>query len=188
VRQLGVDLVHQVAEVSRRLVVDVLEEHHRVEVLREVLHLPLGEFPLQDLDDLLLLRRLDLLGEVDDLLLDIDESLHIFSDLGDADGVAADDLSADGLDLDVGLVGDLINKVADGQFGALGEDVEDMARFDVTGGTDGTHDGHLALPWHELLVLVLLLRLLEEHDATVVHQVLQKLLLLRFKEVSPFIL
>ena len=113
-RQLRVDLVYHVAEVGRSLVVDVLEEHDRVEILGEVLHLALGELSLQYLDDIFLLGGLDLLCEVNHLFFDIDEPLHVLAHLGDFQGVDADDFRADGLDLDVGLVGDLVDEVPDG--------------------------------------------------------------------------
>ena len=46
VRQLGIDLVDQVGKVSGCLVVNVLEEHHCVEIFRKVLHLALRQLPI----------------------------------------------------------------------------------------------------------------------------------------------
>ena len=61
VRQLGVDLVDEVAEVDVGFVVDSLEEHNRGEVFLEVLQFVARQFPLQNVDDDLLLRGFDFL-------------------------------------------------------------------------------------------------------------------------------
>lgn len=63
-----------------------------------------------------------------------------------------------------------------------------MLALDIARGLDGAHDAHLILPGNELLVLVLLLGLLEQHDSAVIHQVFQKLLLLWLKEIPSLIL
>lgn len=52
---------------------------------------------------------------------------------------------------------------------------------------DCSHDGLLAVSWGKFTAFVLLPRLLEEHDAVVVHQVFQKLLLLHLEQEPPFI-
>jgi hypothetical protein len=63
-----------------------------------------------------------------------------------------------------------------------------VSAFDVAGGLYGPHDAHLVLARGELLVLVLLPRLLEQHDSVVVHQVFQELLLLTLEQVPPLVL
>lgn len=63
-----------------------------------------------------------------------------------------------------------------------------MLALDVAGVLYGAHDAHLVLPGNELLVLILLLGLFEQHDSTVVHQVFQEFLLLGLKEVTSLVL
>lgn len=63
-----------------------------------------------------------------------------------------------------------------------------MFALDIAGVLDGAHDAHLVLSGNELLVLILLLGLLEQHDSTVIHQVFQKFLLLWLKQIPPLIL
>lgn len=48
VSQFRVDLVYQVGEVCERFVIDAFEEHHRREVLFEILHFVLLHFLLKD--------------------------------------------------------------------------------------------------------------------------------------------
>ena len=129
VRELGVDFVYQVREVGCCFVVDVFEEHHRLEVLGEVLHLAFRELSLQNFDDVFFLRGLDLFGQIDDLLLRVDEGSHVPAYFADSQRIHVDNFSADGLDLDVGFVGDFVDKVSDGQLGALGKDVQNVLAF-----------------------------------------------------------
>lgn len=63
-----------------------------------------------------------------------------------------------------------------------------MLALDIAGGLDGPHNTHLILPWDELLILILFLGLFEQYDPTVIHQIFQKLLLLRLKEIPSLIL
>ena len=129
VRELGVDFVYQVGEVGCCFVVDVFEEHHRLEVLGEVLHLAFRQLSLQDFDDVFFLRGLDLFGQIDDLLLRVDEGSHVPAYFADSQRIHVDNFSADGLDLDVGFVGDFVDEVSDGQLGALGKDVQNVLAF-----------------------------------------------------------
>lgn len=140
VRELGIDLVDHVTEVSGSFIVDALEEHDSLEVLREVLHLGLWQLPLEDLNDILLVGILDLLSQVDDLLLDVDESLHIAPHLRDPQRVNAHDLPTDSLDLDVALVRDFVYKVSNGQLGTLRQDVKDVLALHEARGLYRTHN------------------------------------------------
>lgn len=79
------------------------------------MHLIIWQFSLQDLDDLLLFGRLDLLRQVDDFLFDVDESPDISPHSRHSHQVLAHNLVADGLDLNVGLGGDLVDEIADGE-------------------------------------------------------------------------
>lgn len=63
-----------------------------------------------------------------------------------------------------------------------------MFALDIAGIFDSPHDAHLVFPGDELLVLILLLGLFEQHDSTVIHQVFQKFLLLGLKEIPSLIL
>lgn len=123
VGKLGVNFVDHIAEVGGSLVVDAFEEHDCLEVLREILHLRLRQFPLQDLDDVFLVGVLDLLSQVDHFLFDVDESLHVASHLGDPQRVDAHDFPADRLDFYIALVSDLVDEVPDGQLGTLRQDI-----------------------------------------------------------------
>lgn len=129
--QFGVDLVGEVGEIGLRLVVDALEEHHRGEIFLEVLDLVPGHFPLQNVDDVLLLGGLDFLGQLDHLVLERNDCVDVPTHLLHSVRVQLDDESADDVDLGVGADGDLVDEVSDGQLSTLGEDVHDVATLDV---------------------------------------------------------
>jgi hypothetical protein len=185
VGEFGVDFVDEVAEVGGCLIIDVFEEHDCFEVLCKILDLIVWHFPLEYFDDILLFCVFDFFCQVDNFFLDIDKSLNVFANLAHLHVVTAHDLLADLLDFYVGLVRYLVDEVPDGQLGALRKDVQDVLALHETASLYRPHYRHLALSRHELTALVVLLRLLEEHDPAVVHQVLQELLLLHLEEEAP---
>lgn len=129
----------------------------------------------------------DFFCKVDNFLFDINEPSDIFAHFGNLQSINADNLGTDGLDFDVGFIGDFVDEIPNGKFGTFWEDIEDVPAFDVAWGLNGPHYAQLILSWSELLVLVLLPWLLEQQYSIVVHQVFQELLFLVLEEVSALI-
>lgn len=118
-RKLRVDLVDEVGEVGGCFVIDILEEHHSFEILREILDLAIRQFSLQYFYDIFFLRWLDLFSQVDDLLLDVDEPPHISSYLTYSQRIKINNLPTDSLNLNIRFIGNLIYKISYGKFRTL---------------------------------------------------------------------
>jgi hypothetical protein len=69
------------------------------------------------------------LSEVHDFLFDFEQKHNIAAGIVNPVLYHVRDLHADLLDFDVGLDGEVIDVVSDGDLGALGNDVEDMFAF-----------------------------------------------------------
>lgn len=100
-RKLGIDLVDEVRKIGCGFVVDVFEEHYGLEVLGEILDLTLLQLSLKNLDDIFFFGILYLLGQIDNFLFDIDESLDIFAYLVDFHVINSDDFLTNGFDFDI---------------------------------------------------------------------------------------
>lgn len=183
--QLCVNFVSEVAEVDAGLVVDSLEEHYRGKILLKVLDFTLFDFPLQNVDDSLLLGSHDLFGQLGDLFLEFDDAVYVPAQILHLDRVDLDDFCADDFDLVVGALGDLIDEIADGQFCALGEDILDVPALD---------EGHALYHIDDAVLLLARLEgarffgcLPEQQDALLVHEEVQEFLLLVQKEGAKLV-
>lgn len=107
--------------------------------------------------------------------------------MGDSDSVKTDNFTTNCLDLDIGLVGNLVDEVTDGQFCTLRENVQDMFAFDKTAASNGWHDVSFAVCRLERFVFVFLSRRLEQEDTAFSHQVLQEFLFLFLEKIASVI-
>ena len=74
---------------------------------------------MEDVDDSLLLRRLDFLGQPDDFLLQRNDGVDISAQRLHSLGVDVDNLRADELNFVVGASRDFVDEVSDRQLSAL---------------------------------------------------------------------
>ena len=184
--QLCVNFVGKVAEIYAGFVVDSLEEHYRGKVLFEILNFPLINLPLQDIDNGFLLGGHDLFSQLGNLFLEFDDAVDVPAQILHLDRVYFDDFSANDFYFVVGALGDLIDEVADGQFGALGKDVLDVPAL---------HEGHALDHVEDAVLLLARLEgsgvafacLPEQQDALLVHQEVQELLLLVQEEGAQLV-
>lgn len=61
----------------------------------------------------------DFFCKVDNFLFDINEPSDIFAHFGNLQSINADNLGTDGLDFDVGFIGDFVDEVPNGKFGTF---------------------------------------------------------------------
>ena len=131
-RKLGIDLVDEVGKIGCGFVIDVFEEHDGLEVLGEILDLSLLQLSLKDLDDIFFFGTLYLLGQIDNFLFGFDKPLDIFAYLVDFHMIHSDDFLTNGFDFDIRLISHIIDKVTNGKFGTLAQNVQNLFAFDKT--------------------------------------------------------
>jgi hypothetical protein len=86
----------------------------------------LGHFSLKDLNDIFFLAGSHLISQLNHFLLKNDDLVDVIPELLGLLGVSLNEVCTDNIDLVIGSDGDFINKISDGEFGTLRQDVPDM--------------------------------------------------------------
>jgi len=129
-RELGVNFVDEVCEISACFVVNTFEKENRSEILFKILELVPRQLWLQNRQNVLFLTAFNLFGQVDHTIFDGHDTLDIFLDLTKPNWIHINDLSTNELYLDIRSSCDLINKIPDSKFCTLTQNILNMSAFD----------------------------------------------------------
>lgn len=75
--KLGVNFIHQIAEISTCFIIDSFEKHHRSEILFEVLYFVFRKLSLQNINNRFFLCRFYFFSQSDNLILESNDSINI---------------------------------------------------------------------------------------------------------------